>query len=172
MSKDIVTNLAIWGAPVFEDLGLSVYDVEMTSGRLLVAVDKPGGVDLDDIARCTRALSAVLDEQDPIEGRYTLEVSSPGLERRLRTPEHRRGAVGETVKCKARAGDGSTYRVTGRLDRVDDHVMVIDTAEGLVEVPHDQATSVRTVFVWPPERDRKGARAGSDRSPQVRNPTP
>lgn len=177
MTKDIATRLHAWGAPIFDEVGVSVYDIEMNSGRLLVMIDKPGGVDLDDIARCTRGLSALLDERDPIDGRYTLEVSSPGLERRLRTVEHRRAAVGETVKCKARDADGRVYRVEGRLDRVDDTDMVVESSEGPVVVPHDQVTSARTVFVWPGEqksekrRTKKKRRAKSDRPPQVRNPT-
>ncbi len=173
MTKDIANELRTWGAPVFDELGLSIYDIEMTSGRLVVMVDKDGGVDLDEIARCTRGLSAVLDEHDPIEGRYTLEVSSPGLERRLRTVQHRRAAVGETVKCKARAADGHVYRVEGVLDRVDDTDMVVRTADGPVVVPHDEVTSARTVFVWPATDapKRKKGRSGPDRSPQVRNPT-
>lgn len=171
MAIDIAQQLATWGAPVFEELGLSIYDIEMTSGRLVVSVDKDGGVDLDDIARCTRGLSAILDEHDPIDGRYTLEVSSPGLERRLRTVQHRRGAIGETVKCKARGADGTVYRAEGVLERVDDDAMVIATGDGEVVVPHEEATSVRTVFVWPPKTERAAKRSGSDRSPQVRNPT-
>lgn len=171
MSNDIASKVRDWGAPVFAELGLDVYDIEMTSGRLAVMVSKPGGIDLDEIARCTRALSAILDEHDPIAGRYTLEVSSPGLERRLRTVQHRRDAIGETIKCKARAADGRVYRVEGRLDRADEAEMVVVTADGPVVVPHDEVTSARTVFVWPADDTSKKRRSGPARSPQVRNPT-
>lgn len=149
MANDLAENLARWGAPVFDELGLSVYDIEVTSGRILIAVDHPDGVSLDVIARCTRGLSPVLDEHDPMAGRYTLEVSSPGLERKLRTVAHRRAAIGETVKVKSRDSEGTTHRFDGVITEVDDGVMHLDTATGQVEIPHDEITSARTVFVWP-----------------------
>lgn len=156
MTENIAEQLGRWGAPIFEELDLVLYDVEVASSRVLVMVDRPGGVGLDVIARCTRALSAVLDEHDPIAGRYTLEVSSPGLERRLRTVEHRRGAIGETVKCKARDPRGVTWRARGVLVDVDDRAMTIETDDGPVTVPHDEVTSARTVFVWPVPSKPKG----------------
>lgn len=163
-SGALAENLAVWGAPVFEELGLDLYDVELASGRLLVTVDKPGGVGLDEIARCTRALSPILDDHDPIAGHYTLEVSSPGLERRLRTIAHRRAAVGETVKCKFRDADGSAHRVEGVLGDVDDDAFVVQSDDGPVRVDHDAVTSVRTVFVWPAPRTAKGGRPRGDRA--------
>lgn len=166
-TSPLADDLADWGAPVFEELGLSVWDIEVTSGRVVVMVDRPGGVGLDEIARCTWGLSAILDERDPIGGRYTLEVSSPGLERRLRTVAHRRAAVGETVKCKFRDVEGTTHRVDGVLSDVDDDALVIDAATGPVTVPHAGVTSIRTVFVWPPK-----TRATADDRPKPREATP
>ena len=58
--------------------------MELRSGVLLVTVDRAGGVDLDALTDANRTVSALLDELDPIPGRYTLEVSSPGVERALR----------------------------------------------------------------------------------------
>ena len=152
---DFATKLADWGAPLLSELGLSIYDIELVSGRLVVMVDKPGGVGLDEIARCTRGLSAILDEKDPIAGHYTLEVSSPGLERRLRTIDHRRSAIGETVKCKARDHEGVVTRLEGVLASVDDTASVITTASGDTTVPHDEVTSMRTVFAWPQPKSTK-----------------
>lgn len=161
MAQDIAQNVALWGAPVFEEAGMSLYDVEMSSGRLVVMVDREGGVGLDEIARCTRALSAILDERDPIAGRYTLEVSSPGLERKLRTVSHRRGAIGEVVKCKSRDAHGTVHRIEGVLTDVDDDQMRIETSEGGVDVPHDQVLSARTVFVWPQSDKGRASRPGA-----------
>lgn len=155
-SQRLAENVAAWGAPVFDELGLSVYDVELSSGRLLVMVDKEGGVGLDEIARCTRGLSPILDDHDPIAGRYTLEVSSPGLERRLRTVAHRRAAIGETVKCKFRDREGAAHRVEGVLGDVDDTRVVVETDDGPVTIRHDEVTSLRTVFVWPEPSTTKG----------------
>src|ERR1017187_124866 len=86
--------------PVVATLGLQIYDLELTGGArtptVRVTVDAPGGVDLDAIAAASQALSPVLDADPALSqacrGSYTLEVTSPGLERRLRTPSHFRGA--------------------------------------------------------------------------------
>lgn len=152
MSQNLEERVTTWAAPVLEELDLTLYDVEAASGRLRVVVDRADGVGLDEIARCTRRLSRILDEQDPMNGHYTLEVSSPGLERKLRTRSHRYGAVGETVKCKFRDDDGEIRRVEGVLDEVDDQDITILASDGRVRVPHDQVTALHTVFVWPEPR--------------------
>ncbi len=161
MSRKLEENLETWAAPVLDEMELSVYDVEVSSGKVRLVVDRPGGVGLDDIARCTRGLSPILDEHDPIGGHYTLEVSSPGLERKLRTVAHRRGAVGEHIKCKARNDEGETYRIAGILSEVTEGAMVIRTSDGPVTVPHGQVTSARTVFEWPEGSSTKGNKSAS-----------
>ncbi len=75
-----------------------LYDVEHAGSLLRILVDRPGGVDLDLLAQVTRELSSALDAADPLPGRYTLEVSSPGLERPLRRPEHFDAAIGATIR--------------------------------------------------------------------------
>src|SRR3546814_9850277 len=69
-------------APLVEAAGLDLYDLELAGGVLRVLVDREGGADIDAISKLTRATSRALDEHDPIAGSYTLEVSTPGLERR------------------------------------------------------------------------------------------
>ena len=108
-------------APICSDLGLEIYDLEHAGGRVRVTVDKPGGVDLEAIAVATRLISRELDHADPVPGRYTLEVTSPGLERTLRTPAHFQRAVGQTVSIRLHAGTGGDRRrVTGLLAEADD----------------------------------------------------
>ena len=84
-------------------LGLDLYDVELAKGTLSVTVTKEGGVDLESLTKANRTISEWLDANDPIPGRYTLDVSSPGLERRLRTPGHFLSTVGEVVTLRERA---------------------------------------------------------------------
>src|SRR3954453_3841587 len=88
--------------PLLGALDLTLYDLEVGGGIVRVTVDRPGGASLDEVAAATRAVSRALDEDDPIDGRYTLEVSTPGLERNLRTPAHYEGALGATVSVKTR----------------------------------------------------------------------
>ena len=97
--------------PLLAERDLELYDVEVAGRDLRVVVDRAAGLDLDRLAEATRAVSRALDDADPIAGAYTLEVSSPGLERRLRTPQHFAGAVGEAVKV----GDKFGLRITSMI---------------------------------------------------------
>ena len=89
--------------PVVEELGYELWELEYQPGRgnalLRIYLDTaaPGGITVDDCERASRAVSEVLDTSDPIPGNYTLEVSSPGLERPLRTARHFAPYVGEQV---------------------------------------------------------------------------
>ena len=116
-------------------------------------VDREGGVDLDAIADATQAVSPMLDSAPldaAITGPYALEVSSPGLERPLRTPAHFARAVGETVSVKSRAGDDhGSRRVRGVLTAADAtgiELLLDDGATERVEI--DAITQARTVFEW------------------------
>jgi ribosome maturation factor RimP len=142
--------LASTVAPV----GLEVLDVEVRPGRVRVVVDSPGGAQLDAIAEATRAVSAALDAHDPLPGHsYTLEVSSPGVERPLRTPGHFARAVGETVTVRTLEGAEGERRFTGNLASADDEGFVL-TGEGLGETgrrfAYAQIERARTVFHWEP----------------------
>jgi len=106
--------------PVVADAGLELVDVEMKPGVLQVTVDREGGVDLEALTDANRAVSAVLDELDPIPGRYSLEVSSPGIERPLRTPAHFAKALGATVTVKTRPQVPGERRLRGTLVASDD----------------------------------------------------
>ncbi len=81
--------------------GVELFDVEYIGATLrLVIIDPEGGVSTDQLAKVNRAAGALLDEAEPIPGRYTLEVSSPGLERKLVKPLHYERSVGEIVIVK------------------------------------------------------------------------
>ena len=114
MSRD-TKDLAGALSPLLEARGLDLVDVEVHGAQLTVFVDRTGGVGLDELGDATRDVSAALDELDPIPGRYTLSVSSPGLERRLRTPAHFARAVGEKVTVRVDAGTADVRRITGML---------------------------------------------------------
>lgn len=146
--------------PVIGAVGLELVDVELRSGVLLVTVDREGGVDLDALTDANRAASAVLDELDPIPGRYSLEVSSPGVERRLRTPDHFARAVGETVSVKTRPQVAGDRRLQGRLMAADDggFELAVEGAPEPVRLGYGDVDRVRTVFQWGP-----GPRPGAGR---------
>jgi len=138
-------------SPAFAGSGLELVDVHVTSSSVQVTVDRQGGVDLDSLAEANRTVSRILDEIDPLPGRYTLEVSSPGLERPLRRPEDFSRALGKTVTLRTLPGSGEVRRVTGRLSACDETGFVLE-ATGLpddpVRFPFDQVERARTVFEW------------------------
>jgi ribosome maturation factor RimP len=135
--------------PLLEPLGLDLYDVEFSSGTLDVVVSRAGGVDLESLTKANRAISEWLDTHDPIAGRFTLDVSSPGLERRLRTPVHFLSAVGEVVTLRELRDDAPTRRLEGTLSAVSDTALTIEDNEaGTVVVPLDKIERARTVFYW------------------------
>lgn len=138
--------------PVCAADDVELVDLELAGGVLRVTVDRPGGLDLDAIAGLTRRISRLLDEDDPVPGRYTLEVSSPGLERRLRTPEHFRRAVGDEVTVRTRARGDAPRRLRGTLVDADDEGITVRPAEGGDDdtVRYDQVERARTVFEWGP----------------------
>jgi len=150
-STDTLTDAL---SPVLQARGLDLVDVEMQGAQLTVFVDREGGINLDELAEATRDVSAALDELDPFPGRYTLSVSSPGLERRLRTPAHFARAVGETVTVRVDAGTADVRRVTGTLQRADESGITLagpEVPEGELRVAYDQIERARTVFEWGPE---------------------
>jgi ribosome maturation factor RimP len=156
--------------PLLDGSDLELVDVEVRSGLLRVTVDRPGGVDLDAIGQVSQAISAALDRQDPVPGgRYVLEVSSPGLERPLRTPEHFRRFVGSTIAVKLLAGaeaDGGERRVQGRLAGADHEGILVEVAgrDAPVRLEYAGIDRARTVFEWgPPPRPGHGGPQGGGR---------
>lgn len=148
--------------PVLEARGLELFDVEWTGGLLRVSIDRPAGVDLDAIGDASTVVSELLDgiDPDPFPGRYVLEVSSPGLERPLRTPAHFRRFVGSKVSIKTRPGVDGERRLTGVLDAADDDGCVIDGRR----LDYSDIERARTVFEWGGEPRAGGTGRGPERS--------
>lgn len=146
---------------VVEAESAEVYDVEHNGGVLRVLVDVEGGIGIDDLKRISRAVSRRLDETDPMPGRYTLEVSSPGLERPLRTPEHFRRAVGESIKVKTMPTPEGARRLVGTLLNADDGGFDIEVDEEQCRLLYDEVSKARTVFDWGPT-PRTGPKHSAD----------
>src|SRR5579884_358504 len=148
--------------PVVAASGLEVVDVEVRKGLVRLSVDRPGGVDLDAISAVTPDVSAVLDAHDPVPGHYELEVSSPGLERPLRTPEHFRRFVGSTVSIRTQPGVEGERRLQGTLVSADDEAVVVSPVTGDARrVAYTEIERARTVFEWgPPPRPGHSKPAG------------
>lgn len=146
--------------PIVEQHAATLYDLQFEGGVLRVILDREGGLGLDVITSVSRDLSRLLDDIDPIPGRFTLEVTSPGLERRLRLPEHFAGAIGERVTVKTVADFDGLRRFEGRIGAADDRGVTFDLADGeQIVLAHDRIQRARTVFDWDDAR-----RAGTARS--------
>jgi ribosome maturation factor RimP len=128
-------------------LGVEVEDVELlgkgTRRLLRVTLDRPGGITIDDCEVFSRDYGALLDVEDPIEGHYTLEVSSPGLDRPLRTRGHYDKSVGKLVRVVTREKvDGETLLI-GRLKDVLADRIVLALPGGDREVHFDNIKKAR-----------------------------
>ena len=147
--------------PLLAEEGLECFDVEFAGGRLVVLADRAGGIDLDALTRVTHVISAALDREDPIPGgRYLLEVSSPGLERRLRTPAHFRRFVGSVVSVKTMPTADGDRRVKGTLVGADDDGITVDARR----IAYGDIERAQTVFEWGPPP--KPGKPGSARGPK------
>ena len=176
--------------PIVAELGLELFDLEFTSSTIRVTIDKapvdgvPVAIDLSDITAVTRGISRALDEHDPIPDRYSLEVSSPGLERTLRTPRHFERAIGQTLAIKTVPGSGLDRRLSGQLVRAGEvgappaADAATETLDLLLEdgevrtIAYADIDKARTVFEWGPQprptkpKPKAGPATGSAKQPK------
>ena len=143
--------------------GVELDDLEVLgigAGRLVrVTVDAPGGVDVGRIADLSRGVSRILDEADFTGGSYTLEVSSPGLERPLRRPSQFRKALGREVVVKTTEAVSGSRSHRGILTSVGDTEVLVAVDGVDRPIPFDHVSQARTVFRWEkaPKPGKRGA---------------
>ena len=116
--------------PTIERLGFELVDLEVHlgggNGLVRLFIDKPDGIDLEDCEKASLAVSALLDVEDPVPGNYNLEVSSPGLDRKLTKPSHFQRFAGEIVKVQMRFPVEGRRRFRGRLLSSDADNIVVE----------------------------------------------
>ena len=131
-----------------ESLGANLYDIVSTKAHdrniFRVLVTAEGGISLDKCAEISRMISPILDVDEPMNGEYILEVSSPGIERKLRTKEHFKASVGEKVKVK----DFATETYKGELIFADDQKIIVKSEFADEEITYDSILSAATYFEW------------------------
>ena len=132
-------RLVVLLSPIVNDLGLELWELEYHSqrggGLLRLYIDGGDGVTLDDCEHVSRAVSAALDVEDPIPGRFTLEVSSPGLDRVLRTREHFLRFVGELARVETTVPLDGRKRFMGRLLKVNADDIALEVEGRTVTIP-------------------------------------
>ena len=161
MSSSEIDRVQALVEPVASDLQLDLYDIERRGGTIRITLDtppgSPAGVSLDTLSLATRQISRELDHEDPIAGRYTLEVTSPGLERALRTPAHFQREVGKDITVRLRDVEADERRVRGKLVAADDQAATILLDDGAEQVVcYDAIDKARTIFEWGPTPKQGG----------------
>jgi ribosome maturation factor RimP len=151
--EDLITRIEETVQPVLQGHGVELVDLDWRGhgprGVLRLFIDKSGGVSIEDCERVSREVGDVLDVANLIGARYDLQVSSPGLDRTLRTEREYRWAVGKTLRCWL--ADGREVR--GRLATVDPEQLTVDTEDGRVELPRADVRKARleAEVPWPRE---------------------
>lgn len=137
--------------PGAEALGYELVAVEMSGGDTSIVriyIDSPNGITVDDCAKASRQFSAILDVEDPISNRYTLEVSSPGMDRPLAKPLHFKAVVGQDVKIKLVSLINGRRRFTGELVEATDEFAVVEVDGEQTELPYSEMERARLVPVY------------------------
>ncbi|MDX4066500.1 ribosome maturation factor RimP [Aliarcobacter skirrowii] len=133
---------------IVENSGLNLYDIVTTKEHdrniFRVIVTSKDSVNLDKCAEISRVISPLLDVEEPMGGKYNLEVSSPGIERKLKKIEHFIASVGEKVKVK----NIDTEVFKGELIFADENKIVVKTDNLEVEIAHNDILSAATYFEW------------------------
>jgi ribosome maturation factor RimP len=156
IESPVLTRVRELIVPIATDLGLDLYDLEQRGGTLRVTLDTPAGsesgVKLDTLSLASRLISKELDQHDPIPSRYTLEVSSPGVERTLRRPEHFHREIGKEVAIRLSDVEAADRRVQGVITAADDTSVTLQLADaGERTIAYAQIDRARTVFEWGPQ---------------------
>jgi ribosome maturation factor RimP len=152
--------------PALASRGLELWDVEITRDVVRILVDRPGGIDLDALTQASSVISPLLDQNPALVpfGRYQLEVSSPGLERSLRTPDQFRRYLGAEITVKTGAPVSGARRHRGTLIAADEGTIRLQPTDPpggeVIELRHDQIDRARTVLVWGPTSPAAGKRPG------------
>ncbi|WP_428023649.1 ribosome maturation factor RimP [Arcobacter sp.] len=128
--------------------GVELYDIITTKENdrdiFRIYITSKDGISLDKCAEVSRLISPILDIDEPMYGKYNLEVSSPGIERKLKKPRHFMASIGEKVKVK----DFEKNVLSGELIFADENEIKINTEHGDEIITYDEVSSASTYFEW------------------------
>ncbi|MBR5516257.1 MAG: ribosome maturation factor RimP [Clostridia bacterium] len=149
-NKNVATTVTELITPTVEELGYWLWDVEFVREAadwyLRITIDNEAGITIEDCEKVHRAIDPMLDEADPIEVSYHLEVSSPGLEREIRTDMHFEACIGEKIQVKLFTKLDSKKEYVGILKAYENKEIILETDEGEKKIERKAASKIRTVF--------------------------
>ena len=180
MAADLRNKLITLVEPLLAQLGYELVDLQLAAGRshaeLRIYIDRPpvagvpamvgpdgSGVGIDDCEQVSREVSALLDVHDPIPSAYTLEVSTPGLDRVLRTPEHFQRFVGRRVNVELFAPRDGRRRYTGQLLAATAEAITLEVDGVEVVLQLNDTERARLVPAWPEPGRGPGQKPGKKR---------
>lgn len=151
IKKNIAATVAELVAPVAEEMDIILWDVEFVKEGakkiLRITIDSEEGIDINICEKFHRTIDPMLDEADPIDESYYLEVTSPGIEREIKNDMHIAMCVGERVELKLYAPKNGAKTYTGELVGLsDDGKVVIDLGDEKVEFERNEIAKMHTVF--------------------------
>lgn len=148
--KNIAQTVQEFLLPVVNQLGYYLWDVEYvkegSEWYLRITIDSEDGITIDDCEIVHRAIDPIIDEHDPIENSYRLEVSSPGIERVLRTEEHIEAWAGEEVEAKLFVAIDGKKAIRGKLLGIENGIVSIECGETTYEIEHKKISRMTSVF--------------------------
>ena len=140
LEQDILTAIQGTGVELYDIVTLKENDNQI----LRIYITQNGGITLDKCTEITKLISPILDIRDPIHGEYLLEVSSPGIERKLKKPKHFKASIGELVKIK----DFNKDTMNGKLVGADNTEIQLETEHGIEIINYDEISQASTYFEW------------------------
>ncbi len=150
MKKNVRDTVIDAILPTVEELGYRLWDVTFkkigADYHLEITIDNDEGINIEDCERVHRAIDPILDEADPIESFYYLEVSSPGIERELRTDEHITLSLGQRVEAKLFAPKDGRKTVTGALKSFENGTVTITEGDLDISLPRADISKMTTVY--------------------------
>ena len=160
MASEPITEIQEIARRITESEGLELIDFEFKPSRqrslLRIYIDKEGGVTLSDCENVSRQIGAILDVKDILKSAYVLEVSSPGLDRPLRTDRDYQRSVGRLVKWNLMDDQGKLEQVTAKLVEVTDEAVVVETDGKTKSIPRNHIKkAVQEIVLGQPKKSFK-----------------
>lgn len=150
MKKSIKETVREAILPIVTELGYQIWDVTYSKigadYHLEITIDSENGINIEDCEKVHRAIDPILDEVDPIEDAYYLDVSSPGIERELRTEEHILWGVGQKVEAKLFAAVNGMKSIVGNLESFVDGKLTIKNDAGEYTLDKTAVSKMTTIF--------------------------